>query len=189
MTAAKRQSLLIFKAPWPKNGHWCLYKLSCPSSRRVCSKFTYALIGPESLQRLLRTGTLALGSAGIPGRQAVKVQAELLHQPGFSAPLLTRAKVVVTVHDSIARLWEGYSLLVAAGSILPVDAVYPWSGRSYYADSQHTKHDLMREIGVPEQKLRLSTAAGPEYQPTTDTSYQMIRAISYPGPTLFILAL
>ncbi|MEK7461310.1 MAG: glycosyltransferase, partial [Patescibacteria group bacterium] len=150
-------------------------------------EFTYALIGPEKVSNDYSVPERwRWDQLGFP-RQAVKVQAELLHQPGFSAPLLTRAKVVVTVHDSIARLF---------GKDIPY-----WS-RQYFArwmpftygradhiiaDSQHTKRDLMREIGVPEQKITVVyLAAGPEYQPTTDTlATRAIRAKYHiPGPYL-----
>jgi glycosyltransferase involved in cell wall biosynthesis len=156
----------------------------------VAPEFTYALIRPPkvsddySVPERWRWDQL-----GFPSR-ARRSHAHLLHQPGFSAPLLTRAKVVVTVHDSIARLF---------GSDIPY-----WS-RQYFArwmpftyahadhilaDSEHTKKDLIREVGVPEEKITVVyLAAGAEYGINTDqTKLEEIRH-KYQIPRPYLLHL
>lgn len=156
----------------------------------IAPEFHYALIRPRKV-----TSDFSVperwwwDQVGFP-RAARSANAQLLHQPGFSAPLLTRGKVVVTVHDSIARLF---------GSDIPYWSRHyfaRWMPLTYQradhilADSEHTKKDLMREVGIPAEKITVVyLAAGGEYGKAIEPN--KLRAIRHkyhiPGPYLIHL--
>lgn len=101
--------------------------------------------------------------------QARNDRVDLLHVPAFSPPFLRPAKVVVTVHDLIGMLFAnqmGWPSRFYWGKWLPcivarADAVI--------ADSEHTKKDILRHLGVPEEKIRVIYPSGHEgFHPVTD---------------------
>lgn len=99
-------------------------------------------------------------------RKAKLAQADILHQPAFSAPLLFPGKIVVTIHDLIAIFYGGD---------------IPFWSRQYFAHwmpftyrranaiitiSEHTKRDVIRVLQIPEEKITvIYLAAAPEYRP------------------------
>jgi len=102
-------------------------------------------------------------------RLARAAHVDLLHQPAFSAPVFFKGKTVVTVHDIIAILFGGdipfYSRQYFAR----------WMPFSYrFADkiicvSEHTKQDLIKHLGVPEEKMVvIPEAAGSRFKPIKD---------------------
>ncbi len=86
-------------------------------------------------------------------RLARKAKADLLHQPGFSAPLFYSRPVVVTVHDVIA-LEFGHE--IPLGSRLYFGKWMPFSYRfadHIIADSHHTKRDLLKYLHMDPAKI------------------------------------
>lgn len=94
---------------------------------------------------------------------------DILHQPCFSVPIFFQGKIVVTVHDLIARLYGKDIPFFARGFF------GQWMPFSYsradrvICDSQHTKKDIMKLLGIPERKITvIYLAVGKEFQPARD---------------------
>lgn len=97
-------------------------------------------------------------------RLAKKNKVEILHQPSFSVPIFYHGKVIVTVHDLIARLF---------GKDIPFFSRQffgKWMPFSYrftdkiIAISECTKNDIIKLLGVPEEKIKvIHLAAGKEF--------------------------
>ena len=85
--------------------------------------------------------------------QALVSKVNVLHLTGFGAPRLHHCPTVLTVHDLIGLLFP---------SNLPPISRFYWSRWLPYtirwadqiiADSEHTKHDLIRLLNIPEKKI------------------------------------
>ncbi len=109
--------------------------------------------------------------------RAMRSHAELLHQPAFSAPVLYPGKVVVTVHDLIARLFGSD---IRFGSRQYFARWMPFSYRRadhIIAVSEHTKKDIVRELHIPEEKITvIYLAAGSEFSPDRDP--KVVKAVT-----------
>lgn len=99
------------------------------------------------------------------GQVCREQRADLLHVPYLGAPRYTTIPVIVTVHDLIpllpdyrgGRAVQLYTRLVThtAGRATAV-----------IADSQHTRKDLIRMLGIPEQRITVThLAAASALQP------------------------
>lgn len=94
--------------------------------------------------------------------QASKDRVDLLHVPAFSPPIYKKYKMVVTVHDLIGMLFPNQLRWPSAfywGKWLPfslnrADAII--------ADSQNTKQDLMKGLGIAEDKIHVVYLSGHE---------------------------
>lgn len=86
-------------------------------------------------------------------RKAKAAKVDLIHQPCFSAPLLVRCPVVITIHDIISLLYP---------------ESIPFASRMFYSKwmpltygkankiitiSQSTKNDIVRVLKIPEEKI------------------------------------
>ena len=93
---------------------------------------------------------------------AKKDRVEILHVPAFSPPLVKFSKLVVTVHDLIGKLFPNQMGLPSRwywGRWLPFTVR---RADRIIADSENTKRDLMRHLGVAEQKIRVIYPSGHE---------------------------
>jgi len=95
-------------------------------------------------------------------KMAKKDGVDILHQPCFSAPVLYRGKIVVTIHDLIA---------IKFGQDIPFYSRQffgKWMPFSYrYADriiaiSEHTKKDIIKLLKISEEKIRVIYEAADE---------------------------
>lgn len=87
---------------------------------------------------------------------------ELLHVPAFAPALFKRTRTVVTVHDLIGMLFPnqvGWASRFYWGTWLP-EAVK--SATTLIADSESTRKDLIRHLGVPEKKITVIYPSGHE---------------------------
>jgi glycosyltransferase involved in cell wall biosynthesis len=121
-------------------------------------------------------------------RRARAVVADVLHVPGFDAPVWKPCPVVLTVHDLIGFLFPR--------QFPPVSRFY-WSrwlpftlrfATHIMADSECTRQDIMRLLGVPEARITVvPMGVGPHYQPLTD--HDRVQAVrqKYHLPARFIL--
>ncbi len=100
---------------------------------------------------------------------AARSRADILHQPGFSVPIVAGRPVVVTVHDIIA-ITSGQDLPM--GSKLYFGRWMPFSYRfasHIIADSHHTKRDLVEYLGINPGKITVVHLAAAElYRPSSD---------------------
>lgn len=82
------------------------------------------------------------------------LQADLAHVPYWAPPLTSPVPLVVTIHDLIPRLLPEYrgNLLVRAYTALVSAAS---SGAAMIlADSEASRQDILRELGLPPEKVR-----------------------------------
>ncbi|QQG49778.1 MAG: glycosyltransferase family 4 protein [Candidatus Berkelbacteria bacterium] len=86
-------------------------------------------------------------------REAKRAQADVLHQPCFSVPILYSGKTVVTIHDLISIIY-GHNITFWSrqffGKWMPYS--YRWADH-IIAISQHTKKDIIRLLRLPEEKI------------------------------------
>ena len=108
-------------------------------------------------------GKYGLAEHLVVPRAAARARADLLHAPHYTLPLAWTGASVVTIHDLIhirfARFFPpGASLYARA-----IAGAAAWRSRVVLADSAHTRDDVVRYLGVPEEKVRvvpLGVAAG-----------------------------
>lgn len=81
--------------------------------------------------------------------------ADLVHAPGYIAPVLSSLPVVITVYDLIAIL---HPRLCKAANRLHYRLLLPWSirkARGIVVPSEATRCDVLRRFGVDEKKVRV----------------------------------
>lgn len=94
--------------------------------------------------------------------RALRDKVRILHTPAFAPPAIKCAKLVVTVHDLIGMLFPN--------SLRWPSALYwgkwlPWTlykADAILADSEHTKKDLIRHLGIQKKKIRVIYLSGHE---------------------------
>ncbi len=125
---------------------------------------------------------------GVP-RAARKIKADILHVPYFAPPFRAPVPVVATIHDLIpmvlpayrgSRLVRGYTALVArAARRTPM----------ILADSEASRHDILRLLRVPSERVRtVYLAADKEYRRQSADRVASLRA-RYHLPKRFVLYL
>lgn len=90
----------------------------------------------------------------------------LLHSPTFAAPLTSATPVIVTIHDLIPLVLPGYhrSRQSAVYSRLMAGTVK--RSLSIITVSEHSKRDIMRTLGMQEDRVRVTyEAPGAEFGP------------------------
>ena len=139
------------------------------SLEKIDHENTYVKILPKVSQRDFRSlERFAWDQIRVP-LSAAQARVDILHQPGFSAPIAAGRPVVVTVHDIIAiKLGQDLPL----GSKLYFGRWMPFSYRfasHIIADSHHTKQDLVEHLQIdPHQITVVHLAAAAIYQPISD---------------------
>lgn len=138
------------------------------SIERIDRKNEYIKLLPQKQEDFRSVERFLWDQITVPGR-ARQAKADLLHQPGFSAPVMFGKPVVVTIHDLIAIR---FGKDIPTGSRLYFGKWMPFSYR--YADhiiavSEHTKRDIMELLGVPNEKITVIYEAMDEaFQPIRD---------------------
>ena len=121
-------------------------------------------------------------------RAAYHTRSDLLHVPGFDAPIWKRCPVVLTVHDLIGILFPR--------NLPPVSRFYwakwlPFSVRfadQIIADSEHTRQDIARLLKVDPARLTvIPLAAGSQYQPIEQSDILQTVRRKHHLPDRFIL--
>lgn len=133
---------------------------------KVAPEYDFQLIAPSSRGDLNMPRRLYWDQVGFPWRAR---GADLIHQPAFSAPLLSgKSKVVVTVHDLISLIYRDLPFW-------PTQYFCRWMpfaqrfADHMIADSVATKQDIIRLLGMPEEKITVvHLASDPEFKPVTD---------------------
>ncbi len=121
-------------------------------------------------------------------RRARAARARLLHLTGFGAPCWRPCPTVLTVHDLIGYLFPA--------NLPPVARFYwarwlPFSIRfagRIIADSEHTRRDLERLLGVPRERITvIPLAADERFRPISDPVRRADVRDRYDLPASFIL--
>lgn len=112
---------------------------------------------------------------------------DVFHSPDFIPPLRSRGPSVITIHDLGFLIYPHFLTKDAARYYGQIDRAVRHA-EQIIAVSQSTKNDLVRMLGVPEDKISvIYEAAAPQFQPMDRAAaYQHIQAL-YDIPEEFIL--
>lgn len=102
-------------------------------------------------------------------KEAFRSKIDILHQPAFSAPIFYPGKVVVTVHDLIAMVY-GEDIPFFSRQFFGRWMPYSYRRADHIISiSSHTKKDLIRILGIPENKITvIYLATSNEFKPIKD---------------------
>lgn len=151
-----------------KTGFGFYVKNLVDNLKLIDQKNQYILIKPKTETDLSAPQRFCWDQFQVPGR-AREAHVDILHQPCFSVPIFYSGKVVVTVHDLIARLF---------GKDIPFYSRQffgKWMPFSYsradkiIANSQHTKKDIINILKIPSEKITvIYLAASEEFRKIND---------------------
>jgi glycosyltransferase involved in cell wall biosynthesis len=119
--------------------------------------------------------------------QARRAQPDILHVPGFDAPVWRPCPVVLTCHDLIGKLFPQ--------NLPPVSRFYwsrwlPWSLRfadAIIADSEATRRDIMRLTTVPGDRITVTPlGVDAHFHPVPFASQEIVRT-RYQLPEHYLL--
>ena len=115
----------------------------------------FELIKPKKSEDLNAPKRFLWDQFGFPG-EALKNNAEIIHQPCFSAPVFHKnAKVIVTVHDLISTKF-GIDLPFFARLYFKNWMPYTYKfADKIICDSENTKRDVLEILKVPESKIKV----------------------------------
>ncbi|MEW6231101.1 MAG: glycosyltransferase family 1 protein [Chloroflexota bacterium] len=131
--------------------------------------------GPFAIRHLSgppgrNAGKIWFEQASLP-RAAARVAVDLIHYPYFAAPLISSSKVVVTVHDLITLLFPEYQTSLAARLYNRLIARAVRRAVLVIADSESTRRDIVRRLGLPDERIRvIYLAVEGFYRPCEDAS-------------------
>jgi glycosyltransferase involved in cell wall biosynthesis len=102
--------------------------------------------------------------AGV-GRATFRAKADLLHIPSFSAPLVARGPLVVTIHDVIPFLLPAYRASRAMRAHLAVMRRTIRHATLVLVPSRAAAADIVAELGIDASRIRVTPeAAGNDYR-------------------------
>ncbi len=122
--------------------------------RRVAPQHEYVELSWGRTEELRTDQRLRWQQWELP-RRARAVRPDVLHVPGFDAPLWKPCPVILTVHDLIGLLFPA--------NLPPVSRFYwsRWLPRTIrwadqvIADSEHTRRDLVQLLGIPAERIEV----------------------------------
>jgi glycosyltransferase involved in cell wall biosynthesis len=95
-----------------------------------------------------------------------RLGAQVAHVPYFAPPVMKPCPVVATVHDLITLLFPEYSASTAGRAYNALVSAAARRADAIIADSEHSARDIVRLLGVPEQRVRVvHLAAQPRFRP------------------------
>ncbi len=90
---------------------------------------------------------------------------DLLHSPDFIPPLHSPVRSVITVHDLAFLHWPNFLTKTSAAYYGQIDRAVQHA-RHIIVPSEHTKHDLIGQLGAPDEKVSvIYEAADPAFGP------------------------
>ena len=98
-----------------------------------------------------------------------RLKADVVHVPYWGPPLSSPAPIVVTIHDVIPRLLPQYRGSRRVQLYTALASAAAQGASLVLADSDASKNDIVRELGIPAEKVRtLYLAVEERYSPTGD---------------------
>lgn len=155
--------------------------------RRVAPQHEYVDLAWGRTEELRTDQRLWWEQVELP-RRARAAQADILHLTGFGAPRWRPCPTVLTVHDLIGLLFPA--------NLPPISRFYWawWLPRTIrwadqvIADSEHTKHDLIRLLGIPAERIEVvHLGVGEAFQPLKDQAVLEVVRQEYGLPPAIIL--
>ena len=126
---------------------------------------------------------------GFP-RAAKSAQAALAHVPYFGSAVRTLVPTVVTIHDLIPIVLPAYRGSARVRAYTRLVALAARRARAIIADSESSKHDIVRHLGIPAERIRvIYLAADAAYQPVSDAAMLDAVRARYRLPEQFVLYL
>lgn len=122
-------------------------------------------------------------------RACPRSKVEIVHVPYFGPPLVSPVPTVVTIHDLIPLILPAYrgSILVRAYTTLA--AISAWRASILLADSESTRRDVVRLLGIAPERVEVTPLAVAElYRPCSPSEIDEIRA-RYALPPKYLLYL
>ena len=123
-------------------------------------------------------------------RACQKLGVEVAHVPYFGSPLSPTVPTVVTIHDLIPLVLREYRGNAAVRLYTSLVAAAAPRAKVILADSEWSKRDIMRKLGVAEEQVRVVyLAPAPHFQPAK--TWQQVIEIKqkYNLPEHFVLYL
>jgi glycosyltransferase involved in cell wall biosynthesis len=97
--------------------------------------------------------------------ELLRYSLSLLHSTDFIPPLYSPIPTVITVHDLAFLHWPHFLTAQHAAYYGQIDRAVQ-RAKHIIVPSEHTKHDLIRQLGVPSNKISvIYEAAAPFYRP------------------------
>ncbi|MGI8827072.1 MAG: glycosyltransferase family 4 protein [Chloroflexota bacterium] len=112
----------------------------------------------------------------------------LLHSLYFAAPVLSAVPLVVTIHDVIPLVLKGYHRSRQSALYSRLMARTAKRVGAIITVSQHSKKDIVRVLGVPEDRVTVTYEAVDErFQPVPVSGERQILTERYDLPSRFLL--
>ena len=101
---------------------------------------------------------------------ARRAKVDLVHIPYFAAPLRQAVPYVVTIHDVIPLVLPAYGGSGKMQSYLRLVSRATAGARLILTDSEHSRHDISRVLGIPDERIRVTPLAVSDlFRPATTT--------------------
>ncbi len=108
--------------------------------------------------------------AGFP-RFCLRERAAVAHVPHFAPPLWSPCPVVVTIHDLTTLLFPEYAGSLATRAYNALVASGARRAHVILADSEHTRGDIVKRLGVPPDRVQVVyLAAETRFSPVRDAA-------------------
>ncbi|AKM82182.1 TPA: glycosyltransferase family 1 protein [Candidatus Berkelbacteria bacterium] len=151
-----------------KSGFGFYVKNLVENLNKIDPENEYILIAPDTDKDFSTPQRFIWDQFRFPKR-ARKAKVDILHQPCFSAPILYRGKIIVTIHDIISiKFPENLPL----ASRLFYSKWMPFSYRKadmIIVDSEHTKKDIVEYLNIAPEKIRVMYwAVSHDFRPIFD---------------------
>jgi glycosyltransferase involved in cell wall biosynthesis len=122
-------------------------------------------LDPPSFAQRENAAKLWFEQRGFPAA-AARGGADLMHYPYFAAPLRAGTPFVVTVHDLIPLLLPEYRGSRLVRAYMSLQSVTVRRAQVILADSNASRHDVVRLLNVPRQRVRVvHLGVDPEFRP------------------------
>lgn len=123
-------------------------------TRRAAGPFEFQLLDPGSARVDGNLGKLAWEQVGIVNASR-RAGADLVHVPYFSAPLLQRTPLVVTIHDVIPLAMPAYARSWRVRAYLRLVGRAARRAARIITDSAYSRDDIVRHLGLPDERIRV----------------------------------
>lgn len=144
------------------------------------------LFEPPSQSNLAK---LRFEQIGFP-RAARKAGVDLAHVPYFGPALFPRVPTVVTIHDLIPLILPAYRGSPKVRAYTQLASFAARRAQAIIADSVASRRDIVRLLGIPEDKVRvIYLAADERFQPVTEPDQLNAVRARFGLPDQFVLYL
>lgn len=163
-----------FERPMTGVGQYALrlwQELACCRDER----FDFRLLAPGGPSQRLsgNAAKLQWEQFGLP-KAARQRGVDLVHVPYFSAPRSQHVPYVVTVHDVIPLALPAYANSRQMRAYLSVVARTVRQARMILTDSEFSRTDIVRRLGIPADRVRVSLlGVGEEFSPVVSYADEM----------------